>query len=108
MTRKNIYRTALVIGAMVAAWSFATTDAEAQVRQSRVGDLFYNYYVPAPWGYGHGAQLYVSPRSTPPLVGHHWITYQPFMPHEYLYQHHRTYVSRKPDGSVVTTRVDWR
>ncbi|HEX7446868.1 MAG TPA: hypothetical protein VF306_04940, partial [Pirellulales bacterium] len=31
-------------------------------------DLFYNYYVP---GYGAPpAQLYPSPRPTPPLVGH--------------------------------------
>ena len=53
-------------------------------------DLFYNYYV-APGAGGVPAQLYLSPRPTPPLVGHTWITYQPLMPHEFLYTHHRTY-----------------
>lgn len=53
-------------------------------------DLFYNYYVPGANG-GPPAQLYVSPRPTPPLVGHTYITYQPLMPHEMLYPHRRTY-----------------
>ena len=45
--------------------------------------LFYNYYVP-PVGCttcgsqgSSGAELYISPRPTPPLVGHTYITYQP-------------------------------
>lgn len=58
----------------------------------------YGYYVqpgPAPLG----AQLYVSPRPTPPLVGHTYITYQPLAPHEFLYRHHRTYkVHHNGDG----------
>ena len=41
-------------------------------------DLFYNYYVPpvscCDRG-AEGAELYVSPRPTPPLVGHTYITY---------------------------------
>ena len=57
--------------------------------------LFYNYYVGPP---GVPAQLYVSPRPTPPYVGHTWITYPPFMPHEYLYHHHRTYYKYTPGG----------
>jgi len=43
-----------------------------------------------------GAQLYVSPRPVPPRVGHTWITYPPFMPHEFLYKHRRKYV--RPAG----------
>jgi hypothetical protein len=35
--------------------------------------------------------LYVSPRPVPPWVGHTYITYQPLMPHEFMYSHHRTY-----------------
>ena len=55
-------------------------------------DVFYNFYVPPvpPPGYpGMGAQLYVAPRPVPPRVGHTWYTYPPFMPHEFLYHHHK-------------------
>jgi hypothetical protein len=53
-------------------------------------DLFYNYYA-WPSCTGLGAQLYISPRPVPPHVGHTYITYQPLMPHEFMYHHHRTY-----------------
>jgi hypothetical protein len=53
-------------------------------------DLFYNYYA-WPSCTGLGAELYLSPRPVPPLVGHTYITYQPLMPHEFMYHHHRTY-----------------
>ena len=52
-------------------------------------DLFYNYYA-GQYG-GQPAQLYISPRPTPPFVGHTYMTYQPLMPHEFLYKHHRFY-----------------
>ncbi|MCS5616624.1 MAG: hypothetical protein NZ658_01380 [Pirellulales bacterium] len=64
-----------------------------------VPDVFYNFYTPpVPVGPSPamGAQLYVSPRPVPPRVGHTWITYPPFMPHEFLYQHRRKYV--RPAG----------
>jgi hypothetical protein len=57
-------------------------------------DVFSNYYHPAnrAGAYpGVGAQLYVSPRPVPARVGHTWVTYPPFMPHEFLYQHKRRY-----------------
>jgi hypothetical protein len=70
-------------------------------------DLFYNYYVP-PGGCGApGAQLYVSPLPTPPYVGHTYITYQPLLPHEFLYEHHRTYHTEHPNGTWTTTHVNW-
>jgi hypothetical protein len=59
-------------------------------RQYPNPDLFYNYYAPATCG-GVPAQMYLAPYETPELVGHTWYTYQPFLPHEHLYQHHRTY-----------------
>lgn len=58
-------------------------------------DVFSNYYYPPipPGPYpGIGAQLYVSPQPVPARVGHTWVTYPPFMPHEFLYQHRRRYV----------------
>jgi len=57
--------------------------------------LFYNYYVGPP---GVPAQLYPMPRPTPAFVGQVWITYPPFMPHEYLYHHHRRYYRYTPGG----------
>lgn len=100
---------------MIAAGAVATvcTLFLADAGQARAGDhrtspeLFYNYYVPAgPCG-GVGAQLYLSPRPTPPLVGHTYVTYPPLMPHEWLYPHSRTYTRRNPDGGVTRTHVMW-
>ncbi len=71
-------------------------------------DLFYNYYVP-PGGYGGVAtQLYTSPRPTPRLVGHTYITYQPFMPHEFLHKHCRTYWRWHRGTGVTRTSVIWQ
>jgi len=71
------------------------------------GDLFYNYYVPPGACGGVGAQLYVSPRPTPPLVGHTYVTYQPLMPHEFMYPHGRTYWRRNPGSGWTRTVVSW-
>ena len=63
--------------------------------EAPVPDVFSNYYYPPipPGPYpGVGAQLYVSPQPVPARVGHTWVTYPPFMPHEFLYQHRRRYV----------------
>lgn len=69
-------------------------------------DLFYNNYV----GGNPPAQLYPSPRPTPPLVGHTYVTYQPLYPQEFLYHHHRSYC--RYDGvhhlPVTRTTVSWK
>ncbi len=70
-------------------------------------DLFYNYYLAGGAGGGVPAQLYLSPRPTPALVGHTYITYQPLLPHEMLYKHHRTYYRTHPDGTGVRTKITW-
>ena len=75
-------------------------------------DLFYNYYVPpvpcSTYPGAVGAQLYVSPRPVPPWVGHTYITYQPLLPHEFLYQHRRTYYrGHGPHGGLTRTSVWW-
>ncbi len=70
-------------------------------------ELFYNYYVPGTCG-GNPAQLYLAPRPVPPYVGYTYFTYQPFMPHELLYQHHRTYHRYYNGGRGLTrTYVSW-
>jgi hypothetical protein len=110
MLRKGL-RLTLVLAAVLAAWSVAPDDshqAYAVGRQRTAPDLFYNFYVsPGPCG-TVGAQLYVCPRPTPPLVGHTYVTYQPLMPHEFLYPHCRTYAHVHPDGRVTRTCVVWQ
>jgi hypothetical protein len=85
---------------------FADNNA-ASARESAPGDLFYNYYVP-PVGYESvGAQLYPCPRPVPPLVGWTYITYQPLMPQEFMYHHHRQYMYYHADGGRTVTSVSW-
>ena len=68
----------------------------------------YNYYVHPGAAGLVGAQLYVSPRPTPPLVGHTYITYPPLMPHEFLYKHHRVYRTYNAGSGWTKTRARWR
>ena len=73
---------------------------------AQAADLFYNYYVPG----NPPAQAFICPRPTPPLVGHTYLTYQPFYPNEFLYLHHRSYC--RYDGQhilpVAKTNVSWK
>lgn len=70
-------------------------------------DLFYNFYVPPTCG-GVGVGIYPSPRPVPAHVGQTYITYQPLMPHEMLYKHHRTYHRYYNEGRGLTrTSVRW-
>jgi hypothetical protein len=106
----KVLRITILAAATLAAWEFAmerSQSAMAMEPQQSAGDLFYNYYVPPAPG-GVGAQLYLCPRPTPPLVGHTYVTYQPLMPHEFLYQHHRVYVTENPGAGVTRTNVRWR
>ena len=53
------------------------------------GDLFYNFYSQ---GYcDRPAGIYPSPLPTPLMAGRTYVTYQPLMPHEFMYKHHRSY-----------------
>ncbi len=64
-------------------------------------DLFANYYVP-PVCDGLGAQLYVAPGPVPASVGHTYVTYQPLMPHEFLYPHYHSYYRYYDCGRGMT------
>jgi len=44
------------------------------------------------------AGMYISPIGVPGNVGHTYYTYQPFYPHQYLYQHHDRYHSYYDGG----------
>jgi hypothetical protein len=93
---------------LVIAWGLASAAHAEVIRHSTPGDLFYNYYVPPVGPNSVGAELYLCPRPTPPLVGHTYITYQPLMPHEFLYKHARHYVTVHPDAPNTRTWVHWR
>jgi hypothetical protein len=96
-------RALLLVAALATVWMFSPQPAQARHQTSP--DLFYNYYVPPGECGGAGAELYVSPRPVPPLVGHTWVTYQPLMPHEFMYEHCRCYVRRNPGAGLTCTKV---
>jgi len=102
---RRVFRLGLVVVIAVAVVGVMVPQPAAA---KKAAPLFTNYYVaPGPCG-GPGAELYISPRPTPPLVGHTWVTYQPLMPHEFLYTHHRCYVHRHDDARPTRTSVSWR
>ena len=80
-----------------------------QCREFQYGqpDLFYNYFVNPACG-GVGSSLYVAPGPIPQSVGHTYVTYQPLMPHEFMYPHHRTYHKSYDDGKGLSrASVHW-
>ena len=110
-----VTRSMLVAAALAGSWTFTSGQAGAADGDSAFcrpytygnPDLFYNHYVPPVCG-GVGAQLYVAPLPVPPVVGHTYYTYQPLMPHEMLYQHHRAYHRYYNGGRGLTrTSVIW-
>lgn len=100
----------IVFGAILSSGLLCDNEAHAQwLYTQQRPDLFYNYYVPPTPPNQIGATMYPCPNtSIPPLVGHTYYTYQPLMPHEFMYKHSRTYWRPHPDGSRTRTRVIWR
>jgi hypothetical protein len=70
-------------------------------------DLFYNYYE-GPNPSGTATAMYISPRPVPPVVGHTYTTYQPLMPHEYLYKHTRSHYAHVPGAGWSRAKVRYR
>jgi hypothetical protein len=69
-------------------------------------DVFFNLYQPN--NFGAAAAAYPAPYPTPNWVGHTYYTYQPLMPHEFLYHHHRTYHQYYNGGMGMNrTTVHW-
>ncbi len=97
----------IVLATLTAFAAIGPSQARAVERQP-TSDLFYNYYVPPGGSGGVAAQLYTCPRPTPRLVGHTYITYQPFMPHEFLHKHCRTYWRWQRGTGVTRTSVIWQ
>jgi hypothetical protein len=70
-------------------------------------DLFANYYE-GPNPSGTAAAMYISPRPVPVHVGHTYTTYQPYMPHEYLYRHTRTHYGYHPGCGWSRAKIRYR
>ena len=69
-------------------------------------DVFYDFYQPGNGGVP--ARAFPAPFPTPTLAGRTYTTYQPFMPNEWLYMHHRTYHQHYNMGMGVNrTKVIW-
>jgi hypothetical protein len=86
---------------------FGYTDAPCRQPQYGNPDLFYNFYTHGNCNLEH-RQLYPAPRQVPPNVGSVYYTYQPLLPHEYMYTHHRRYHRYYDDGRGLNrTFVLW-
>ena len=80
-------------------------DGKRQISYQQQKDLFYNYYAqPGPYN-GAAAGMYVCPRPVPANVGHTWVTYQPWMPHEMMYRHERSYYTYNEGAGWRRTNV---
>ncbi|MGW8258162.1 MAG: hypothetical protein ACWGMZ_11805 [Thermoguttaceae bacterium] len=104
---RNLFCVVIILISMLVILIANAADLQAAGRESARGDLFYNFYV-SPVGYPSvGAQLYPCPRPAPQVVGRTYITYQPLMPHEFLYHHHRRYKSYHSDTGTTRVNVWW-
>ena len=113
--RQNVW-TASVVAVLVAlVWhAVPLTDNAADAADGWQGkrrisyqkqkDLFYNEYV-GPGPSGAVAQIYPAPQPVPPNVGHTYVTYQPLMPHEFLYRHQRAYYTYNHGAGWTRTNV---
>ena len=114
----RLFRFTIAATAIAASFQLdVTTSTEALAERCRCAvcraheygqpDLFYNFYVD-PSCSTVGAQMYLAPGPVPPHVGHTFYTYQPFMPHEMLYKHKRTYHRYYDEGRGLTrTHIRW-
>ena len=106
----NIRVTALALTAVISAALLAMPAGATEGLYKRTisyqskQDLFYNNYE-GPDPSGTTAALYISPRPVPPFVGHTYVPYQPFMPHEYMYRHTRTHYAYNPGAGWSRAKV---
>ncbi|MDZ7619042.1 MAG: hypothetical protein U1E05_18700 [Patescibacteria group bacterium] len=99
----------LGVALIAALWAWqGLAQAQAAFPTENTPASFYNYYVAPASPDGVGAELYLSPRPVPPLVGHTYITYEPLSPHEFLYRHSRTYWRYNPGAGWTRARINWR
>ena len=83
--------------AQAAATHPGNTVAYGNVLGRGTQPLFENYFTQGNANQAT-AGMYISPIGVPGNVGHTYYTYQPFYPHQYLYQHHDRYHSYYDGG----------
>ncbi|MCH2113591.1 MAG: hypothetical protein MK171_01580 [Pirellulales bacterium] len=109
----SMARMGLAVCLIVGFWHSASEAQGVDGRWKRVisyqnkKDLFANYQV-GPNTSGAAARMYVSPQPVPPHVGHTYTTYQPLMPHEYLYKHMRSHYAYAPGCGWTRSKVRYR
>lgn len=75
-----------------------------QITYQNKQDLFYNFYE-GPDPSGTTTAMYISPLPVPAHVGHTYTTYQPFMPHEYMYKHTHSNYAHAPGAGWSRSKV---
>jgi hypothetical protein len=106
-------RTAAISLVGVGLWlivPFTVEEAKAvdgkrdHIRYQQPQDIFYNHYVgPGPGGVP--AKMYPSPLPVPAHVGHHYHTYPPLYPHEFMYHHTRAWYTYHPGAGWTRTKA---
>ncbi len=103
-------RAGLVV-CLLAIFATSSQAQEGRYKQSisyqSKNDLFANYQV-GPNPSGTAAQMYVSPLPVPIHVGHTYTTYQPLMPHEYLYKHTRSHYAYAQGCGWSRSKIRYR
>lgn len=70
--------------------------------------LFSNYYAPQGSGEGVATDMYPAPHDTPHPAIQTYYTYQPWLPHEHMYNHNRSYLRYYNGGMGRNlTNVTW-
>lgn len=90
-------RTMHQMTAQAAATHPGNTVAYGNILGRGTQPLFENYFTQGNANQAT-AGMYISPIGVPGNVGHTYYTYQPFYPHQYLYQHHDRYHSYYDGG----------
>ena len=81
------------------------SDPEKRSRFDRYGHLgdAWRYAQPGPGGVP--AKMYPSPLPVPAHVGHHYHTYPPLYPHEFMYHHTRAWYTYHPGAGWTRTKA---
>lgn len=74
----------------------AYTAADTPLPMNGRPEIFNNYYLQAGMD-GTAASMYPAPYHVPANVGRSFYTYEPLLPHEYMYRHDRVYYT--PHGT---------
>ncbi|MCA9237143.1 MAG: hypothetical protein KDA44_16830 [Planctomycetales bacterium] len=105
-TFRSLVLATTLLGICLTAGSASAVEGlwKREISYQAKGDLFAQYYE-GPNPSGATAGMYVSPVPTPPNVGYTYTTYQPLMPHEYLYAHKRTHYAYTPGAGWTRAKV---